>query len=96
VDLADRPVNRLDRGERSGAVVAGIARLTQTIRDTRPSVIVCVKASIATQLRAAAADAGFRGTIVDLPFPVRRWTTGYVDGLAAALAQASSGPGATA
>jgi predicted HTH domain antitoxin len=89
VDLADHPVNRLDPTARSTAVAAGVGRLTQTIRDTRPRVIVCVKASIATQVRAAAAQAGFAGTIVVLPFPVRKWTASYVDGLSTALAQAT-------
>lgn len=60
VDIADHPVNRLDPVARTDAVVAGTARLTRTIRDTRPKVIVCVKASIATQVRAAATEAGLR------------------------------------
>lgn len=85
VDLADRPVNRLGPAERSTAVTAGVTRLAGTIRDERPAAIVCVKASIATQVRTAATTAGFTGTIVELPFPVRKWTATYIDGLAAAL-----------
>lgn len=90
VDLADHPVNRLDQIERSAAVAAGTGRLAQTIRDARPEVIACVKASIATHVRTAAADAGFTGRIVELPFPVRKWTASYVEGLATALAQPTS------
>jgi len=92
VDIADHPVNRLDPVARTDAVVAGTARLTRTIRDTRPKVIVCVKASIATQVRVAATEAGFAGRIVELPFPVREWTASYVEGLVAALGQPSSRP----
>lgn len=91
VDLADRPVNRLERAERSGAVAAGVTRLADTIRKARPTVIVAVKASIATQVRAAADEAGFDGRLLELPFPVRKWTASYVEGLAAALVQAPSG-----
>jgi hypothetical protein len=78
VDLADRPVNRLDRAQREQTVGHGTARLAETIRATQPAVIVAVKATIGSELREAASIAGWFGDLVELPFPVRQWRTKYI------------------
>lgn len=95
VDLADRPVNRLDEGERAAAVTAGIDRLATTIAATRPKRIIAVKTSIENAVRQAAAAARFEGDIEVLPFPVRQWRTIFVKKLAAALHARPRTPGAT-
>lgn len=85
VDLADRPVNRLQDRERTAAVARGSAALADVIESVQPERIVVVKASIARAVREAATKAGFDGEIVALPFPVRQWRDAYVSQLAAAL-----------
>lgn len=85
VDLADRPVNRLAGTERAGAVLGGVEGLAALIGSEQPNRIISVKASIAPAVRRAASQAGFTGTIVELPFPVRQWRTVYVRELARAL-----------
>jgi hypothetical protein len=85
VDLADRPINRLEDSERKQAVVGGVERLAELIRQESPERIIAVKASIAGAVRQAAALAGFEGRITELPFPVRQWRQAYVGALAAAL-----------
>jgi predicted transcriptional regulator len=85
VDLADRPVNRLQDRERTAAVARGSAALADVIESVQPERIVVVKASIARAVREAATKAGFDGEIVELPFPVRQWRDAYVSQLAAAL-----------
>lgn len=82
VDLADRPVNRLDDAGRKQAVTGGIDRLADVIRQETPRRIIVVKASIAGSVSQAAALAGFEGDIHELPFPVRRWRDRYVGELA--------------
>jgi hypothetical protein len=85
VDLADRPINRLARAERTGAVQSGAEGLSDLIREEKPERIVVVKASIASAVRQAASLAHFEGTIVELPFPVRQWRAVYIRELARAL-----------
>lgn len=85
VDLADRPVNHLDASERIGAVLGGVERLADLIREKQPEQIIVVKASIASAVKQAASLAGFGGAIVELPFPVRQWRAVYMRELARAL-----------
>jgi len=85
VDLADRPVNRLEAADRAGAVLGGVERLADLIREEHPERIVAVKASIAPAVRQAASMAAFEGEAVELPFPVRQWRAVYVQELASAL-----------
>lgn len=85
VDLADRPVNRLQGPERTVSVTAGVDRLADLIRDERPEQIVAVKASIAAAVKQAMSTADFGGAVVELPFPVRQWRAVYVRELSRAL-----------
>jgi predicted HTH domain antitoxin len=90
VDIANRPVNHLEAGERARAVAAGVDRLSDVIAETKPDRIFVVKASIARDVRKAAGKAGHTGEIVELPFPVRQWRTAYSRELARALGASSS------
>lgn len=90
VDLADRPVNRLPGRPRKDAVDAGVDRLVDVIRATRPERIIVVKASIGRAVRRAGEAAGYGGDVAELPFPVRQWRSLFVRQLAALLRGAAS------
>ena len=90
VDLASEPVNRLPDEARRAAVEAGRDRLAGLISETGPERIVVVKASIAPDVRDAARSAGFKGEVLELPFPVRQWKAEYVRRLTDALRNAAS------
>jgi hypothetical protein len=85
VDLADRPVNRLNERERTASVAAGVERLTAVIGATQPERIFVVKSSIETGVLQATQAAHFDGDVVVLPFPVRQWRATFVRKLAAQL-----------
>ena len=85
VDLADRPVNRLEDRERAAAVVAGIERLASVISAAQPERIFVVKASIESTVREAAQAVSFDGDVVVLPFPIRQWRAAFIRKLAAEL-----------
>jgi hypothetical protein len=85
VDLADRPVNRMEDRARTSTAAAGIERLASSISETRPAHILAVKASIETAVRQAAQMANVDVDIVVLPFPVRQWRAVFVRKLAAEL-----------
>jgi hypothetical protein len=87
VDLADRPVNRLGRGERDAEVVAGIDRLARLLEELQPEQVVVVKSSIGALVREAASAAGSRAHIIELPFPVRQWRAVYERRLSEAIRQ---------
>jgi hypothetical protein len=77
VDLADRPVNALEEGERRRVVAAGVDRLAATIRATEPASVVTVKRDIVDAVEEAVARADSHADVVSLPFPVRQWTREY-------------------
>jgi hypothetical protein len=85
VDLADRPVNRLEDRERAAAVVAGIERLASVISAAQPERIFVVKASIESTVREAVQAVSFDGDVVVLPFPIRQWRAAFIRKLAAEL-----------
>jgi len=85
VDLADRPVNRLQESERRSALQAGIPRLAETIRADQPERVVVVKRDIGDLVRQAIEAAASEATLVVLPFPVRQWAPVYQRELAAYL-----------
>lgn len=90
VDLADRPVNRMEDRSRKEAVRAGVERLARVIAETRPERIFVVKASIVGAVRQAASGAGFDAELVELPFPVRQWRSAYIRELATAIGSATA------
>lgn len=78
VDLCATPVDDLVRGERARACHAGEARLARTIGVLRPEVIVTVVRSIGENVERATAQAGWRGTMVEVPYP-GRWQSHRVE-----------------
>ncbi len=92
VDLADRPVNRLEDRERASAIGSGVDQLVSLITTVRPERIFVVKKSIAAEVLKAAEAAGHEGEVVALPFPLRQWREKFIQALATALAAGSRGP----
>lgn len=86
VDLTDRPVNQIAPRERRQAVEAGIPRLAELIRETRPKHVVVIKKDIATAVEEAIEQAPVKkpGLHV-LRYPLRQWRAEYVRALAAFL-----------
>ena len=82
VDLADEPVNHLDRRLRRAAVQHGIPRLARTIRATKPGVIVVVLKSIEPSATAALRLSGCDAELVAPPFPTMGWGRDFDAGLA--------------
>jgi hypothetical protein len=84
VDLADRPVNQLADSERRTAVAAGIPRLAELIRETKPKQLVVIKKDIAPLVDRAIEESGAKKPVVlALRYPLRQWRTEYVRELAA-------------
>ncbi len=92
VDLASEPVKRLAKEARGAAVGAVRNRLARLIGETDPERIIVVKVSIASDVGAASRVAGFKGEILELPFPVRQWKSEYVRRLEDAVRREAVGP----
>jgi hypothetical protein len=73
IDACPRPVDRLDRLERTAAVRASERDLGRTIRRLRPDAIVTVVRSTAATVERAASSAGWQGPMIVLPYP-GRWS----------------------
>jgi hypothetical protein len=82
IDLADEPVNRLDDQLRQTTVKRGVGRVSKTIRESEPAVLVAVKKSVERPTRAALALSGHQAEVVSLPFPAMGWQPAFVAGLA--------------
>jgi hypothetical protein len=80
VDLAKRPVNRLDDGERRAAVIAGIPLLTELLRETKPRHVVVIKRDIAVHVERAIAEAGLKQppSVLALRYPLRQYRAEFV------------------
>jgi len=74
IDACARPVDRLDARSRRAGCLAGEPGLTRKIRRLEPSAIVTLVKSIRDNVRRAAAAAGWRGPILELPYP-GRWAS---------------------
>lgn len=86
VDLCDRPVNRVPDEERRAARDAGGPRLSDSVRATRPPVVITVMMDIAPWVDRALSAAEHRpAQRFDLPFPRKQHAHRYVELLAAAL-----------
>jgi hypothetical protein len=83
VDACGEPVDGLDPGARKAACMQGEAGLARKIRRLKPKAIVTLVKSIRENVRRAAAEAGWSGPIVELPYP-GRWASHrkvFVEGL---------------
>lgn len=71
IDACAGPVDHLDERSRRAACLAGEPALTRKIRQLEPAAIVTLVKSIRDNVRRAAAQAGWRGPILELPYPGR-------------------------
>ena len=71
IDACAGPVDHLDARARRAACLACEPALARTIRQLEPAAIVTLLKSIRDNVRRAAADAGWHGPILELPYPGR-------------------------
>ena len=88
IDLADEPVNRLDDQPRRQLVENGVRRVSKTISESQPAVVVVVKKSIEGQVRMALALSGHQADLIALPFPAMGWQSAFAEGLARVVRRA--------
>ena len=71
VDLCRIPVDRLTRNQRRRACADGEIRLSQTLKQLRPKIVIPVVRSIAPNVMRSQERANWRGRILELPYPGR-------------------------
>jgi hypothetical protein len=71
IDACTAPVDRMDRRARQDACLASEHVLSRQIRRLQPETIVSLLRSISSNVKRAALQASWRGTILDLPYPGR-------------------------
>lgn len=71
IDVCASPVDHLDARSRREACLASEPRLSRKIRQLEPDAIVTLLTSIQDNVRRAAARAGWRGPILEVPYPGR-------------------------
>lgn len=74
IDTCVDPVDHLDPRSRRAACLAAEPSLARQIRSLQPASIVTLLKSIRDNVRRAAADAGWSGPILEVPYP-GRWAT---------------------
>ena len=74
VDLCGDPVDRLSAERRKRACREGEFRLTRTLEELRPEVVIVVIRSITGNVRRAQEKANWTGLHIELPYP-GRWKT---------------------
>ncbi len=74
IDACAAPVDHLDANSRRAACRASEPALTRRIRHLDPAAIVTLVRSIRDSVQRAAAQACWRGPILDVPYP-GRWVT---------------------
>jgi hypothetical protein len=74
IDLCAGPVDHLDASSRRAACLVGEQELTRNIRRFKPTAIVTLVKSIRDNVRRAAAQSGWQGPILVLPYP-GRWAS---------------------
>lgn len=71
IDVCAEPVDRLDGPSRRASCLAGEPFLSRRIGRFQPAAIVILLRSIQGNVRRAAERAGWRGAMIDLPYPGR-------------------------
>jgi len=73
IDVCLDPVDHLDPASRRASCLANETALARTIKALRPPTIVTMLRSIRENVERATSRAGWRGRLIDLPYP-GRWT----------------------
>jgi hypothetical protein len=71
VDLCGRPVDHLSKKSRGKACRAGEPRLTRSLRQLRPEIVVALVRSIADNVKRAERRAAWSGVHIEVPYPGR-------------------------
>jgi hypothetical protein len=71
VDLCGKPVDRLNKYERNRVCAEGEARLTHSIAELQPRIIITLVRSISANVKRAQQQANWVGQNLDLPYPGR-------------------------
>src|SRR5947209_3437493 len=71
IDLCTTPVDRLDPKTRRAVCFDARGLLSRRVKHLQPDMIVCLVRSIRSDLDRATANAGWRGPILDVPYPGR-------------------------
>jgi hypothetical protein len=71
VDLCETPVDRFGKQQRTRICDAAEVRLSRTIQQLHPEIIITVVRSIAANVRRAQDLAGWKGGHLELPYPGR-------------------------
>jgi len=71
IDVCAEPVDHLDGPARRASCLAGEPFLSRSIRRFQPAAIVILLRSIQGNVRRAAERAGWRGPMIELPYPGR-------------------------
>jgi len=87
VDLATEPVNHLPRRERTILVRAGIGRVANIIRRSRPNRVVAVKMSLRGNVQEEVNRSGHDVRLFVVPFPGSGWQNVFVDELTQILSR---------
>ena len=97
IDLCVNPVDKLEPKARRDACAAGVSSLSRSIRQLQPEIIVSLMRSIRVCIDRATANAGWQGTILDVPYPGRwiyhrqRFITELLPHIKATMASNSTG-----
>ncbi len=71
VDLCGKPVDHLSNSQRRKACLNGELRLSRSLKQLRPRIVVVVVRSIVPNVHRSIAKAGWEGQILELPYPGR-------------------------
>ena len=71
VDLCGEPVDHMNRKARQHARLTGEGRLSRTLQQIRPKIVVTVVRSISRNVRRAEDQANWSGLHLELPYPGR-------------------------
>ena len=71
IDMCPHPVDRLDQQSRRAACLASVPSLSRRLRRLQPQRIVTLVRSIRHNVESATQRAGWRGPLLDLPYPGR-------------------------
>jgi hypothetical protein len=71
VDLCGKPVDHLSNSERRKAYLDGEVRLSRILKELHPQIVIVVVRSIVPNVRRSIEKAGWKGQLLELPYPGR-------------------------